>query len=160
MKRKKFILLGALSLIFALIGSTWAQEENDDLKHVRKASEKYRASLKKGNWEQVFAMYTKHAVKMPPNRILSKGKKAAKEGWLKAKYLHFEFVDWQEVEFTISGDVAFEIATYSVKFQTEGYDEPTVGPPYKLIHVWKKQADGSWKLHLDMWSANQPSSET
>ena len=88
MKRKKFILLGALSLIFALFGSTWAQDENDDLKHVRKASEKYRASLKKGNWEQVFAMYTEDAVNMPPNQIFSKGKRLPKRiGWRRSTFI-------------------------------------------------------------------------
>jgi ketosteroid isomerase-like protein len=26
----------------------------------------------------------------------------------------------------------------------------------KTLNVWKRQADGSWKLHRDIWNSNMP----
>jgi ketosteroid isomerase-like protein len=45
--------------------------------------------------------------------------------------------------------------TYSANFTIPGLDAP-MEDQGKTLQVWKKQVDGSWKIHRDIWSSNIP----
>ncbi|MFC1481756.1 hypothetical protein ACFL6E_05880 [Candidatus Neomarinimicrobiota bacterium] len=48
----------------------------------------------------------------------------------------------------ISGDIAYTVNAYVYAWYAPG-DEP-IWYPTKNIHIWKRQANGSWKLHADL----------
>jgi len=45
--------------------------------------------------------------------------------------------------------------TYFANFTIPGLDAP-MEDQGKTLQVWKKQVDGSWKIHRDIWSSNIP----
>ena len=53
-----------------------------------------------------------------------------------------------------SGEIGYSIGTYHVMFT--GPDGKMIMDDGKYSTVWKKQADGSWKLAVDMFNSNTP----
>jgi ketosteroid isomerase-like protein len=65
-------------------------------------------------------------------------------------------IAWQptKVEAARSGDIGYSVGTYHVMFT--GPDKKMIMDDGKYSTVWKKQADGSWKLAVDMFNSNTP----
>ena len=60
----------------------------------------------------------------------------------------------QTQDLSVSGDYAFETGTYDMTMKPKtGKSMHDVG---KYLVVWKKQADGSWKIYRDAWNADAP----
>ena len=51
--------------------------------------------------------------------------------------------------------MAYELGTYAMTFEVPGGQSP-VSDTGKYLAIWKKQADNSWKFHIDSWSSSQP----
>ncbi len=51
------------------------------------------------------------------------------------------------VDLWLDGDTAYETGTYSYKYQEKGKPVTEEG---RYVTVWKRQADGSWKIIMDM----------
>ena len=58
------------------------------------------------------------------------------------------------VEGARSGELGYSSGTYTL-----GFNDPKGKPATehgKYVTVWRKQADGSWKVLLDIWNADPP----
>ena len=51
------------------------------------------------------------------------------------------------VDLWLNGDTAYETGTYSYKYQEKGKPVTEEG---RYVTIWKRQADGSWKIIMDM----------
>jgi len=51
------------------------------------------------------------------------------------------------VDLWLDGDTAYETGTYSYKYQEKGKPVTEEG---RYVTIWKRQADGSWKIIMDM----------
>lgn len=58
------------------------------------------------------------------------------------------------VEIIGMGDMVCEIGKAAVTIQPEGQE--TIEDIGKYVVIWKKTADGAWKLHVDIWNTNLP----
>jgi ketosteroid isomerase-like protein len=102
------------------------------------------------------AFYADSAVVLPPNEKLLTGKPAMRRAigdFLGQPGLS---LTWQptKVEVSKSGDLAYLYGAYSSTSKNEKGDPVTdVG---KLVEVWKKQPDGSWKCIVDTWNSDVP----
>ncbi len=100
----------------------------------------------------VAAHYTEDAVAFPPNENRIAGRDNIQkmwQGWIDGGLTDLTL---KAVEVEESGDLAYEEGLYSVKIPgTDGKTTEEVG---KYIVVWKKGADGQWRLHRDIWNAN------
>jgi ketosteroid isomerase-like protein len=56
------------------------------------------------------------------------------------------------------GDLAFERSAFVVSFIPEGVTEPTTNPG-KYLNIWRKQADGSWLIAINIWNSDLPLTE-
>ena len=54
----------------------------------------------------------------------------------------------------VNGDTAYENGKYSIKIQPEGQEG--VMDNGKYLVVWKRQDDGDWKIHSDIWNSSAP----
>jgi hypothetical protein len=64
--------------------------------------------------------------------------------------------DWQstKVEVARSSDLAYLYGTYEVSYdEAPGKRTTDRG---KIVEVWRKQADGSWKCIVDTWNSDLP----
>jgi ketosteroid isomerase-like protein len=53
-----------------------------------------------------------------------------------------------------SGDTAYELGKSKVRIQPEGQAATMDSTRYLVI--WKRQAAGTWKVHVDFWSVSLP----
>jgi ketosteroid isomerase-like protein len=52
--------------------------------------------------------------------------------------------------------MGYTIGTYELTVEKDGAFMVTVG---KYVTIWKKQADGAWKVVVDCFNANGPATE-
>ena len=58
------------------------------------------------------------------------------------------------IELSSAADMAYELAAGTVT--TDGPDGEPVEDKIRDFHIWRKQADGSWKLSIDIWNSENP----
>jgi uncharacterized protein (TIGR02246 family) len=123
---------------------------------LREAAVAYHEAASALNAEAVAALYAEDAVMMPPNADQV-------EGLANIRSFADEFVAAPglemrcgppTVEVSLSGDLGWTIATCEMTF--EGPDGEPVVERMRDLHLWKKQADGSWKVVLDIWNSEMP----
>lgn len=93
---------------------------------------------------------------LPPNAPIATGPEGVQalfEGFYALPALN---IHWQptKVEAARSGDLAYSSGTYEMSF-----NDPSGKPVAdrgKYATVWRKQADGSWKVVLDVFNSDLP----
>ena len=96
--------------------------------------------------------YADDASLLPPNAPIATTRQAIRAAW--APLLAPEMtVSWQvtKAEVAKAGDIGFIQGTYTLTIK--GEPEADKG---KLVEVWKKQADGKWKVVADIFNSDLP----
>lgn len=106
--------------------------------------------------DKLAAFYTEDTTFMPPNGPLMTGRENARKYFAELMTPADFSIAWQptKVEAARSGDIGYSVGTYHVMFT--GPDKKMIMDDGKYSTVWKKQADGSWKLAVDMFNSNTP----
>ena len=117
---------------------------------------KFMEDVNRGNAAAGAAAYTDDAILMPPNHSPVEGKQAI-EKYLAEIGPQLQASNFQLsiLEVDVQGDTTIVRGTYSSSFTVPGTDAP-MEDRGKTLNVWKRQADGSWKLHRDIWNSNMP----
>ena len=120
-----------------------------------RAHEDYLAAINANDTEAVLALLTDDAVYLPPNAPAVAGT-AAIRPWL-AGYFAAYRAHWDKEtrELVAAGDWALEYAAERVT------DTPVAGGAAvedvcKGLIVYRRQADGTWKVAKDMWNSDRP----
>ena len=118
--------------------------------------EKFMEDVNRGDAAAGAAAYTDDAIVMPPNHSPLEGKQAI-EKYLTEIGSQLQASNFQLsiLEVDVQGDTTIVRGTYSNSFTIPGTDAP-MEDQGKTLNVWKRQADGSWKLHRDIWNSNTP----
>src|SRR5207248_10336687 len=117
----------------------------------------FEQAFKNGDAAASAAPYEETAVSMPPNQELENGKAAIEKGFtelFKATGKITEFSS-QQRDLDVYGDHAIEVGSYAMTFQPAGAKEP-VKDHGSFINIWRKQPDGSWKIHRDAIASATP----
>ena len=117
---------------------------------------KFMEDVNRGDAAAGAAAYTDDAILMPPNHSPLEGKQAI------GKYLAEIGSQLQASNFQLSilevdvqGDTTIVRGTYSSSFTVPGTNAP-MEDRGKNLQVWKRQADGNWNIHRDIWNSNMP----
>ena len=115
---------------------------------------KFMEDANRGDAAAGAAAYTDNAILMPPNHSPLEGKLAI-EKYLTEIASQFQASNFQLsiLEVDVQGDTTIVRGTYSANITIPGVDAP-MEDRGKTLQVWKKQADGSWKIHRDIWNSN------
>jgi uncharacterized protein (TIGR02246 family) len=153
--RSSKAMFGAiLVLALSTFVSAAAYAKDDDAGEVRKAIEaanaQFSAAFARGDAKAVAAMYTADAVLLPPDTEIIRGTAAIAAFWAATMQSGVKGATLTTVDVGVSDDLAYETGKVVLTIQPEGAAAMTATAKYMV--VWKKQADGSWKLHLDMWN--------
>ena len=119
---------------------------------IRKADETDMMMMIAKDWKGDLALYTEDAIQLPPNQAALQGK-AAIQAWDEA-FPPFSNFQEQSLEIEGQGNLAYDRGTYSM----------TVTPPRaapiedrgKYLTIYRKQADGSWKIARVMFNSDLP----
>ena len=123
---------------------------------VRKADADWVKAAQGKKTEDWMAFYSDDVVILPPNDKTSNGKEAARKPIAELLATPGLVISWQptKVEVANSGDMAYLYGTYQIT--ANGPDGKPMTDNGKMLEVWKKQADGSWKCILDTWNTDLP----
>jgi len=105
-----------------------------------------RTSVKKGAAAAFYLYLTDNAIQLPEGSLPIYGKKAIYDTMLHGNYTLF----WTPVKAEVarSGELGWTWGKYIVQVTQEDGSETTGYGKY--LNIWRKQADGSWKVAVDM----------
>lgn len=148
-------VLGAL--IAAILSSAYAGSEGKDegvreaQAAIEAANAKFSEAFARGDGKALAAMYTSDAIVFPPDSEMIRGNEAIGEFWKATRQSGVQSALLTTDDVGRSGDVAYEAGKVTLTIQPAG-KEPTKAAA-KYVVVWKRQPDGSWKLHRDIWNS-------
>jgi ketosteroid isomerase-like protein len=103
----------------------------------------------------VLSFYADDAIVLPPNEPTITNKQANHDEWTALLAAGVD-LSWKadRVEAASSGDLVYETGTYALQMK-DAKGNP-VADKGKILQVWKRQTDGSWKAAADMYSSDLP----
>ena len=146
----KTVILFVFCLI--LFSCRYEIEHPDDEQILIKAIDDFYATIEAGDFDKRMNMFADSAIAMPNGGTIIRGKEVIKKKWEPYKDYIFRIKDLERLEVKISGDFAHTVNSYFYTSHLQG-EEP-VWHKTKNIHIWQRQADGSWKLYLDIWNSS------
>lgn len=154
--RSSRTLFGVLILALATFVYAAAYAKGDDVHEVRKAIEaanaKFSEAFARGDAKTIGEMYAADAIVLPPDSEMIRGNAAIAEFWAATIKSGVKSAVLTTVDVGVSDDLAYEAGKVVLTIQPEGAAEATTATA-KYVVVWKKQADGAWKLQLDIWNS-------
>jgi len=115
---------------------------------------KFSEAFERDDSEAIAALYTQDAIVFPPGGEMVKGRQAIGSFWKATRQGGVNSAKLTTVDVGESGDLAYEVGTVLLAIQPEGKESATASAKY--VVVWKRQADGSWQLHRDIWNELPP----
>jgi len=97
------------------------------------------------------ANYAADAVILPQNGPMVTGREGRDAFFKEMSNMVSDF-KFSMSKFEASGDLAYEIGTYSGMMQIPGMR--TIADTGKFLTVWKRQADGKWMIVADIFNTN------
>ena len=122
---------------------------------IEETNAQFTAAVNRGDTATVASLYTEDAIVLPQNMPAARGRGAVKalfDGMIQQMGPPNMTLSTDEV--TELGDTAYEVGTYTLKVQPPG--GATVNDTGKYVVIWKRQRDGAWKLHVDIWNSDRP----
>lgn len=125
-----------------------------DVAGIRSVDSAFTAAANAGDAEGVAAAYADDAALLAPNLPPQKGRDAIKAFW--GGFLDAYTVRFEVASDTIEGrgDLAYNRGHYRFTAVPKAKGVPGVADEGKFVEILKKQADGSWKYVVDMYSSN------
>jgi uncharacterized protein (TIGR02246 family) len=122
---------------------------------IRAASQEWSNAASGRDLEKAVSFYADDATYNPPGAPLAAGKDAIRKIWTNIVAVPGINLRWEtsKVEVARSGDLAYDTGAYTLtKNDASGKPVTSKG---KYIVVWKKQADGKWKVIQDIDNSDQ-----
>ena len=124
-----------------------------EIEALRAAATSYHEAATSKERDGVVALYDDDALMIPPNADIVEGIEGVRGyrfGFIETPGVELDF-EIVRVEVASSGDIGW---TFSIGQITINQDDGTTGHDVvRDFHTWRKQADGSWGVVVDMWNS-------
>ena len=158
MKTKSLLLAGCFVLLsFAFAGTVPAGDTKIE-QELRDLDAKWSAAAGAKDIDKTISYYAEDAIVMPPNAPSAKTRETIRTAWKEMLTTPGAAIRWKttKVEVAKAGDLACVSGTYE-ETMTEASGKP-VKDYGKYVEIFKKQADGTWKVVADIWNSDLPTS--
>ena len=147
---KTFGIIALFSFISICTGLA-ADNESANERAVRAADAEWSKVAGAKDLEKTVSYYAEDAVVLPPNQPMVTSKDGIRNLW-KGFLDSLTDISWKttRVETSNSGNMGYLVGTYAMTMKDGAKDTG------KYCEVWKKQADGKWKVVVDMFSSDLP----
>jgi uncharacterized protein (TIGR02246 family) len=153
MKKRLILILGTVMCLVLSVGCQGpAGLSEADRTAIRHGDESYAKLMNAKDWKGVADLYAEDAIELPPNEAANQGR-AAIQASLEA-FPPFSNFQLQVLEIEGRGDLAYARGTYSLTVTPAG--AAPIEDRGKYIEIWRKQADGSWKILRDIYNSDLP----
>ncbi len=119
---------------------------------IASATQKFMDAFSRVDAAGLASLYTEDAKLLPPGSPMVTGKEAIQSFWQSAMDMGIKEARLDTVEVESEGNLACEIGKFALTVQPEGGE--IVMMTGKYVVVWKNQ-DGTLKLHVDIWNADE-----
>jgi ketosteroid isomerase-like protein len=122
---------------------------------IRELDAQWSKTASANDLEGTVSYYSDGASLLPPNAPIATGKQSIRAVWA-SLLVPGASVSWQasKVEVARSGDLAYIVGTYQLAMK--GPQGTPVNDHGKFVEVWKKQADGNWKVLAGIFNSDLP----
>jgi uncharacterized protein (TIGR02246 family) len=150
----------AVGMVVGMLGNQAVNAQSDtraaDERAIREAGIEWLKVTGAKDLERTVAFYADDASMFPPNAPIATGKEAIRAVWSQVFTTPGIAVSGQttKVEASRGSDLAYEIGTYELTIH-DSAGKPVMDRG-KYVVVWKKQAEGSWKVMVDIFNSDLP----
>jgi ketosteroid isomerase-like protein len=125
-----------------------------DREAIRRTTAELLGAVNASNAEVCLALWAPDGVLMPPNHPSVHGQQAIGE-YFRRLFLGRQFrYAFTSSHIHVAGDTALERVTYTVVIRS-GVGAVPIEDVGKGLHVYGRQANGSWKLTCDIWNSDR-----
>jgi uncharacterized protein (TIGR02246 family) len=118
---------------------------------IHAASRAFSAAYVRGDAEAMAAAYTADGVIFPERAEMITGREAIRRYWTWAPGNRVTHHLATPAQIRVEGDVAYDYGVFEIAGERGG--EPW-GPRHgKYVIVWRREADGAWRMQLDIWNS-------
>ncbi len=159
MKTCKLISVSALvfTLLF-ILGCVQAEGPSNieaDIAAIQEIGKQGMRAYSAQDLSTLKTLFTDDLILMPPNRPIVIGKEAMLE-WVENVFLVFEPGGYATASNVIvAGDWAIEHYTFNLAMRPKDGGE-AIQEKGKGLHIYRRQANGSWKIARDIWNCDEP----
>ena len=126
-------------------------------KAIAASNRRFGEGIRRGDSSAVGSLYTEDAILMPPNNDMIRGRRGTEGFWSAAIKMGVRDAVLKTVELDQVGDDVHEIGNYALMIKPEG--KRAFEDRGKYIAIWKRDEEGTWKLHRDIWNSSLPATE-
>jgi ketosteroid isomerase-like protein len=132
-----------------------ASPEQQPMAAVKKADAAVLKAVSAHDLTTLLTFYAGDAVSLPANEELLTSHPEIQKSWA-TRLIPGVDISWTPmyVEVAKSGDLAYILGSYNMT--TKVAKGKPVTDHGKYLAIWKKQADGSWKVEADTWNSDLP----
>lgn len=153
---ERLLVAAVMVLVSAGCGSQTAPDIEAERAALLDAATAYHDAAIAKDRQAVVGFYADDAMMVPPNaeRVLGiDGVRDYRFGFIENPSAETRF-ETVKVEVSSGGDSGWTLAMVEVTF--DGPDGQPAGDRIRDFHLWKKQADGTWKVVVDIWNSEIP----
>lgn len=156
MRISSFIVAGLILTIAACAPPAPSVDVAAETEALRARAAEYNAAVETFDGSALGGFYADDARSMPPNEGTLVGPAAMAEYVEHAGSIEGFAVtlDDPEVVVAVGGDVGYTVG--GVQVTAPGPDGEPVTENGRDVHIWHKDADGTWKIIVDIWNLETP----
>ncbi|MGB3860957.1 MAG: SgcJ/EcaC family oxidoreductase [Candidatus Aminicenantaceae bacterium] len=165
--KKRFMVIPLVFLLCLPFGCQKAEEAAEEVmaeqpvmdvaqvrQSIEEANVRFGEAARSGDAAVLASLYTEDARILPPNSEMIQGREGIEAFWGGGFQMGITDIVLTTVDVMGMGDMVCEIGKAQVSIQPEGMD--AIEDMAKYLVVWKKDMDGTWKLHVDIWNTSLP----
>jgi ketosteroid isomerase-like protein len=154
MKTLKYLLIVLLMTFLSFHYCSKISGKAEELEKFKNTINEFYTALNSGDTDKRLSLFAPDAMVLSDGGRLTHVTDSVKAVWKSwDKDWIFRLKDIEHAEIDLSGDIAYTVNTYYYTWHSIGA-EP-VWHKTKNVHIWRKQTDGSWKLHVDIWNSDK-----
>ena len=120
---------------------------------IQDADKQYADAFNRGDIAAIAALHTEDVVYLPPNASAVSGRQGVESTAKELLDAGWKNMSFSSVQVGSDGDLAYHVGTFSIDAPT---DEGMTTETGKFVDVYKRQADGSWKIHVTIFNSDTP----
>jgi len=125
---------------------------------VRQADLDWSKAAEMANWSEAdgyFSFLLDDVVVLPPNEPMWSGKATVKEKLNPFFTMPGFSAKWEPTQVSVSGDLGYTLGQYDMLL-ADSTGVKSVVENGKYLVIWKRQANGKWKVAAESFSSNAP----
>ena len=156
--KTKLVVAGCLALLSFTLVCTGSAADPKIEQALRDLDAQWSKDAGAKDVDKAVSYYAESAVVMPPNASAATTNESIRSAWKEMLTTPGAAISWKatKVEVAKAGDLAYVSGTYE-ETMTDASGKP-VKDRGKYVEVFKKQADGTWKVVADIWNSDLPAS--